>query len=119
MNNKPKRVLVCGGRHVKDARKVYLVLDDCSRFFDDDFVLIEGGAIGVDLHSKQWAIDEGIPVIEMRANWDYYPESAGPIRNGWMLKYAMPDLVIAIDGGAGTKDMVKQARKAGVITYEV
>lgn len=119
MNNKPKRVLVCGGRHVKDKRKVFLILDDCARYFDDDFIIIEGGAIGVDLLAKEWGIDEGVPVIEMRANWDFYPESAGPIRNGWMLKYAMPDLVIGIDGGSGTKDMLSQAKKAGVITYEV
>ena len=48
------------------------------------------------------------------ANWKKHGRAAGPIRNKQMLEEAKPDLVIAFPGGAGTANMVKQAREAGV-----
>ncbi len=113
----PKRILVCGGRDYKDRGKVFSVLSAAVPWFDVDFVIIEGGASGPDWYSKEWAHSHGHACIEMKAAWDFYGPGAGCIRNQWMLKHAMPDLVIAFPGGVGTKDMVTRAKKAGVVVY--
>jgi len=36
-----------------------------------------------------------------------------------MIKYAMPDLVVAFPGGTGTANMIKQARAASIDVFEV
>ena len=113
------RVLVCGGRDYEDRDKVNATLDYCCQFFEPDFVLIHGSARGADRLAHVWAFFKGCAVIEMKANWDFYGKTAGHIRNEWMLKFAMPDLVIAFPGGPGTRDMIRQAMAAGVDVYAV
>lgn len=53
------------------------------------------------------------------APWDFHKNSAGPIRNAWMLRFGQPDLVLAMPGGTGTADMVKKARAAHVEVIQV
>jgi hypothetical protein len=36
-----------------------------------------------------------------------------------MLTSENPDVIVAFEGGAGTADMIRQGRKAGVDVYEV
>lgn len=57
--------------------------------------------------------------MRMDANWDFYAKRAGSIRNGWMLKWAQPELVIAFPGGIGTANMKEQAYQAGVPVHAV
>ena len=64
--------------------------------------------------AKRWAKSLGIPVIEMEPNWGFYGQAGGPIRNEWMIKFTDPDLVIAFPGNKGTRNMVEQARSAGI-----
>lgn len=113
----PSRILVCGGRDFNDREKVFAVLSASVEWFDGDFVIIQGDARGADKHSKDWAHAHGHACIGMGAAWDFYGNDAGHIRNGWMLKFAQPDLVIAFPGGAGTSDMKKKAKKAGITVY--
>lgn len=46
-------------------------------------------------------------------------KAAGPIRNQHMIDTAKPDLVVSFPGGAGTADMVRRAKAAGVRVIEV
>jgi len=51
------------------------------------------------------------------ADWQQYGKAAGPIRNGKMLlelQRYFDRCVVPFPGGAGTANMVKQAREAGV-----
>lgn len=114
---KPKVILVTGGRKFNDRAYVERKLEECLPFFDDEFVIVQGDATGVDWHAKNWAISNGHPVISMNAAWDFYGNNAGNIRNGWMLKFTQADLLLAFPGGTGTADMCKQAKKAGVLVY--
>jgi hypothetical protein len=113
-----KRILVCGGRDFTNALEAYAILDDLKQYFDPKFIIIEGGAKGADWLGKQWGKARGRPVLTIEAPWDFYKGSAGPIRNQWMIDYAMPDLVVAFPGGSGTRDMVAKAKLAGIDTYE-
>ena len=69
--------------------------------------------------ANDWAIAKGQPVFAMPANWEIYSDSAGRIRNKWLLDFGLPDLVIAFPGGHGTANMIEQAMDRDVDVYDV
>ena|SRR5688572_22508209 len=111
-------VLVCGGRTYNDTNAAYLVLDTLHHERVIERVA-HGGATGADALANRWAMLNRIRVCVYAPDWTRYGRGAGPIRNQRMLRTERPDLVVAFPGGAGTADMVAQARKAGVEVYEV
>lgn len=111
-------VLVCGGRDYTDAITVDMQLDrlhEMHRFTQ----VIHGGARGADAEADRWAKSRRIPVKAFPADWKALGKKAGPIRNQKMLDESHPDLVAAFPGGAGTEDMVRRAKKAGVLISRV
>jgi hypothetical protein len=117
------RLLICGGRDVSDAEKVWAEID---RFIRDDqagdtdqLLVITGGASGVDQWAEQWALRKGLPCMVFHPAWQTFHKAAGPIRNGWMLEHGKPDQVLALWGGKGTRDMIAKARAAGVPVEEI
>lgn len=114
-----RRILVCGGRDYADYLNIKSVLDNLSQFFGEGFCIIHGAANGADSLAGNWAKENGVPVIVVPANWDYYKKAAGHIRNLWMIELCQPDLVIAFPGGRGTADMLKEAQDYGIDTYKV
>jgi hypothetical protein len=113
------RVLICGGRNFKDLPFLDRTLDalHAKRPFS---AVIHGGARGADEMAHFWAGATGVCTEVYHADWRKHGKAAGPRRNQRMLDEATPDLVVAFPGGAGTTDMVKRARKAGVqvIAYQ-
>ena len=104
------RVLVTGSRDFTDAKRVKEVLDS----IEGITLLIEGGAKGLDELARLWAHSKGIPVITMFAAWTYYDKPAGPIRNGWLIKYGQPTMAVVFPGNKGTQNMLNQIKKAGI-----
>lgn len=106
------RVLVCGDRKWRDAAAIKRELDKLA-----PSVIISGGARGADALAAEYARAAGIELIEHPAEWKRYGRAAGPIRNRAMLSYR-PDLVLAfhpdLNESRGTRDMVNQAKNAGV-----
>lgn len=115
------RVLVCGGRDFDDWGKLDKKLDELlhSKGYYYAFTIIEGGAKGADFLARVWAKYMDIPFEEYPADWNKHGKAAGGIRNQQMLDEGKPDLVVAFAGGAGTADMVRRAKKAGVEVEEV
>lgn len=111
------RTLVCGGRDFPDRRLVYDRLDVLHAFRPIS-VLIVGGALGVDTLAADWAAYREVKRETYMADWERHGRAAGPIRNQRMLDEGKPQLVVAFRGGAGTADMVRRARKAGVEVLE-
>ena len=107
-----KKVLVCGGRDYDDWGVLYDTLYDLLE--DGPIVIIQGGAKGADFLAKVWAKHMIQESHEYPANWKTYGKRAGSVRNQQMLDEGKPDLVVAFQGGHGTADMVRRARKAGV-----
>lgn len=110
-------VLVCGGRDFSDSRAVFRALRAVNEKHGIDMV-IHGGATGADERAAAWALANGVPVAEVKANWGLFGAKAGPIRNRAMLKL-QPGAVVAFPGGKGTANMVKQAKAAGIPVWEV
>lgn len=128
-----KRLLVCGGRDYRNGAHVYTVLDKLheEHHFTD---IIQGGAGGADALAAQWArtkpelvrwvcqaawrdLSHPDAIIRTRADGVQYDAKAGHRRNKRMLEWK-PDVVVAFPGQDGTRDMMKQARAAGVLVIE-
>lgn len=112
------RVLVCGSREYEFGSKVFAELNEAEGYYGD-IIVIQGGAKGADAFAKQWALSKGVCCLQVDAAWDAFSKRAGSIRNGWMLKFAAPHIVLAFPGGTGTEDMCKQASAAGLPVYRV
>ncbi len=113
VSEKPIKVLVCGGRNFNDALTLGSWLGGIHKQ-QGISLLIEGGAPGADFMARKFAEWQGIPTKTFEADWDRHGRAAGPIRNKQMLDEGQPDLVVAFEGGKGTKNMVSQAVEAGV-----
>jgi hypothetical protein len=109
------RVLICGSRYFCDRSAVEALVVT----FPLDTVVIHGAAPGADSLAGACARTAGLEVEEYPADWKQFGRAAGPIRNKQMLVEGKPDIVYAFPGGLlnttiGTKNMVMQARKAGI-----
>lgn len=103
-------VLVTGGRTFDSAKAVNKAMAQLQEMTGRTIeCVIQGGARGADDLGRRWAENRGVPVIEMRANWQRYGKRAGPMRNAWMLRFCRPDYVVAFPGSAGTAHMVRIA----------
>ena len=108
------RVLVCGGRDYTDSAFVDFVLDSLHAKKPIELI-IQGEAQGADTFAKKWAEKTpGCTSYGVPADWKAHGNRAGPIRNRQMLEYGKPNLVVAFEGGAGTRDMCAAATSAGV-----
>lgn len=112
------KVLICGGRDFNDADRAWSVLDHYHRQHRFSFV-IHGAAPGADSLAGEWAEIRGIDQRAFPARWSLFGRAAGPKRNAQMLAEGKPDLVIAFPGERGTRNMIDQARAAGVPVIEV
>lgn len=114
------RILVCGSRHFDDWALLNETLQPYNPWETKDWTLeiIEGGAKGADFLARVWAKYNQVPWTEYPADWKNHGMAAGPIRNKQMLDEGKPDLIIAFmfKDSRGTKNMVEQAKKAGVET---
>jgi len=107
------RVLICGGREWSNVRETYAYLDRLHKRLGISCV-IEGDAPGADRMAGFWARKNRITNKKYPANWAKDGKAAGPRRNQRMLDDGKPELVIAFPGGAGTRDMMDRAERAGV-----
>lgn len=111
------KVLVCGGRNFND---VEFIESSLWRFHNHHKIdcLIHGDCRGVDRIAGAWALSKGIAVMVFPANWDFYGNSAGPIRNKSMITYGKPEVLIAFEGGRGTEGMIKLSQSDGISLWQ-
>lgn len=120
-----KRVLICGSRTWENEVPIRHVIErdllSGKLGRAKDFLVIAGGAPGVDTHAERVCKSLGIHVARVDALWDHYHRSAGPRRNAVMLSLE-PELVIAFhfsrerlkEEGSGTARCLEQAGKLGI-----
>jgi hypothetical protein len=111
-------VLVCGGRDYADRERVFSLLD-LAHAASEFSCVIHGCARGADTLAGDWAEVRNIPVERYPALWEQHGRRAGSVRNQLMLTDGKPDLVIAFPGGAGTADMIRRSKAAGLLVAEI
>ena len=116
----PYRVLICGARDwgsMSAIERTIKRLKIKAAKWNMELIIIEGGAPGADTMARIVGHKLDVHIAEVKALWDTRHRSAGPQRNTAMLMLD-PHLVVAfhrdISKSKGTKDMVKQAEKAGI-----
>jgi hypothetical protein len=112
------RVLAFGGRTYSNCAKVYRALDAINAKHGVSCI-IEGDAPGADRLAKLWALDRGVLLETYPANWRKEGRAAGPKRNERMLREGRPDVGVAFGGDAGTADMVRRMKGAGIAVWEI
>lgn len=109
--NDGRRIVVTGGRDYADIDAVRHAFDSLQIGAAD--TIVNGGCRGADELCRKVAIERGVKVKTMKADWSRYGRSAGPIRNSQMIA-SNPYIVMAFPGGRGTSNCVSQARGAGI-----
>jgi len=122
-----KIILICGDRNWKNYKLIYKTLKE-----KKPDAIVEGGQVShswtqYEKEEIRWGADHlggraadelGIPHFQCKANWNFYKKAAGPIRNGWQIKFMPVTEVLAfhndIENSRGTKDMIRQAKKKGI-----
>lgn len=115
------RVVVTGGRGYNDVEAIDRELSRVVRSARErKIVIINGGAPGLDSLVEKWCLEKGVPCITMKAPWaSHYGRRAGPIRNQWMIDFALPTYAIVFPGGNGTADMHARIKAAGISHHVV
>lgn len=75
--------------------------------------IVSGGARGIDLCTREYAMNRGIPLKEFFPDYQKYGRKAPLLRNLQIIEYA--DLILAFwDGKShGTRFVIEQAQKQG------
>jgi predicted Rossmann-fold nucleotide-binding protein len=106
------KVVIAGSRHGRPNRELTEAIAQAGFEITE---VVHGGAAGVDTQADQLGRALAVPVTVFRADWQRLGKSAGPLRNRTMARYA--DALIALDGGDGTRDMIRAAKRAHIPVY--
>lgn len=114
------RVLICGDRRWTDRERIREYIQSRPNVVT---CVIEGEARGADRLARIVAMELGIEVQSVPADWRRYGRGAGPKRNQQMLDEGKPDEVCGfhddIHESKGTRDMLRRAVAAGIKTLVV
>lgn len=78
--------LVVGSRTFKDYDFLSSKLDNLL-INKDKVTIVSGGAIGADSLAEKYALDNDLPLVIFRANWNRDGNAAGYLRNARMHEY--------------------------------
>lgn len=113
-DHQPFRLIVAGSRTFQGYGLLCRTLDRllCARL--PHVVILSGGARGADALGERYAAERGLAVERHPADWRAHGRAAGPVRNGQMVAVAQ-GLAAFWDGSSrGTRDVIDQARNAGL-----
>lgn len=110
------KLIIAGSRNITDMPLLDSVMKQVIHHFEVEEVVC-GGAKGADFLGQRWAVENKIPCVHMKANWNKLGKRAGIIRNEQMGRYA-DALVILWDGSSrGAFHMLKFMRKLEKPTF--
>ena len=115
------KILICGDRKWLGYNTIRKWLLGKQFATSTPLEVVQGEAKGADRLAARAARSLGMTVHSHPALWSKYGRAAGPIRNQEMLdSHSDIELVMAfhsnIEESKGTADMVRRAKKAGIIT---
>lgn len=112
-------VIVSGSRTITDYRTVKEAIESSPWYGKIEHIFV-GDARGVDALVLRWCKENGITYTRFKAEWNLYGKSAGPERNGEMIRSGGEALIAIWDGESkGTKNMMEQARRHEIPVYPV
>lgn len=123
-------VVLASGSRFMPAEHQALIYAELMKVLEDhqddqirEFLLVQGGARGLDLLAARVGKSLGYNVKTEEADWESYGKRAGRLRNQLMLDKWHPDEALFFHHdralGLGTADMYVRCKKAGVPTKVV
>lgn len=122
------KLLICGDRNWTDKAYIKRALENIQGVKGYgllttgkkvDILIINGGCRGADVLAMECAIEMGIPVQTVQAEWEKHGKRAGPIRNIKMLDLE-PNVVWAfhdhLEKSKGTAHTLAEAKRRGIPT---
>ena len=109
------KIIIAGSRDIFDYNLLKSFMEKICRKYTITEV-ISGKASGIDRAGEFWAVEHGIPIIDMPADWSV-GKKAGPLRNIEMLKMADIVLVIKKTDSRGSSHMASIAKASGKPTF--
>ena len=103
------RMIVAGGRDYSNQNVVNYYIDRVKDVCDSrglNLVIVCGMATGADTLGRNYAISNGLEVLEFPADWNKYGKSAGYIRNKEMGDVADSAIVFLDGRSKGSKLMI-------------
>lgn len=103
------RMIVAGGRDYSNQNIVNYYINRVKDVCDSrglNLVIVCGMATGADTLGRNYAISNGLEVLEFPANWNRYGKSAGYIRNKEMGDVADSAIVFWDGRSKGSKFMI-------------
>lgn len=103
------RMIVAGGRNYSNQNIVNYYIDRVKDVCDSrglNLVIVCGMATGADTLGRNYAISNGLEVLEFPADWNKYGKSAGYIRNKEMGNVADSAIVFWDGRSKGSKLMI-------------
>lgn len=110
------KLIIAGGRDYTRRRADALLIKSLWKAGLVDEI-VSGCAAGADAYGEIAALMLGVPMQKFPADWDTHGKAAGPIRNREMAEYA--DAVVLLPGGRGTESMYQEAKRAGLIIFDL
>ena len=105
-----KYLLIAGSRTFNDRETFNLVTRE-----------IIGGAAGADSLARDFANENGLPVMEFKPDWKKYGRAAGPKRNDAMTAFIKENGGAALyfwdEESRGTKQCISSAQKKGIVAH--
>jgi len=103
------KVLVAGGREVTVD---FFTLDEALKSYkqgrnETNFVIVTGGARGIDTIGKKWAKARGYKSRLYPADWKKYGKRAGYLRNVEMADSGLDFAIIVWDGQSSGTEMMR------------
>ncbi len=111
-------ILVCGGADYKNAKQLYMVMNEKHYPNRQDHgeidLIITGDRAGAEWLAWKWAIEAKVLCTTYPIHHLQFGKRAFMVRNKQMLEHEDIDLVIAFPGGIVTRNMITQARLAKI-----
>lgn len=110
------RIIIAGSRDITDYNQLIICLQKAlgAKFipYSESFEIVSGGARGVDMLARKYALDSGYKLTEMKPEYKHNNDRGAPLRrNIDIAEYG--DMLLAIWDGksTGTKHIIDYMKR--------
>ena len=112
------KILIAGSRGITNSEVVKKAIADAiAEFEDEDFMLVSGGAKGVDTIAEEYARENNKPMLVVKPNYTKYfhnPKIAPRKRNESMVRMADKAIIIWDGKSNGTRHAIDLVKEKGI-----
>ncbi len=109
------KTIIAGSRTIVDMAEVEAAIVESGFNITE---IVSGGAMGVDTLGEMYAMEHGIPLKRILADWDNLGPAAGPVRNEHMAKYGDALILVWTGKTPGSRDMLGRARAHKLLVHQ-